>query len=165
MDRSERIEKLGELIDDIRFAMMTTVEPDGTLRSRPMATQQVEFDGDLWFFTQVSAPKVDEVARDDRVNLSSSAPDENRWVSVSGTAEVVRDRAKADELWQPLLKAWFPQGLDDPEVALLKVTVEQAEYWDISSSKMVQLAGFVKAIATGKEYEPGENEKLSLANA
>jgi general stress protein 26 len=163
MDRREQIEKLGELMKDIRFAMMTTVEPDGTLRSRPMATQQVEFDGDLWLFTQASAPKVDEVARDERVNLSYSAPDENRWVSISGTAEVVQDRAKAEELWQPLLKAWFPKGLDDPEVALLKVTVEQAEYWDTSSSKMVQLAGFVKAIATGKEYEPGDNEKLSLS--
>lgn len=165
MNRQEQIDKLAELMTDIQFAMMTTVEPDGTLRSRPMATQQVEFDGDLWFFTQESAPKVDEVERDDRVNVSYAAPDENRWVSVSGTAKVVRDRAKAEELWQPLLKAWFPQGLDDPEVALLKVTVEQAEYWDISSSKMVQIVGFVKALATGKEYEPGDNEKLTLSTA
>ena len=165
MNRQEQIDKVAELMKDIQFAMLTTVEPDGTLRSRPMATQQVEFDGDLWFFTQESSPKVDELERDDRVNVSFAAPDENRWVSVSGTAQIVHDRAKAEELWQPLLKAWFPKGLDDPELALLKINVEQAEYWDTSSSKMVQLAGFVKALATGKEYQPGENEKLSLSTA
>ena len=161
MNHHEQIEKLAALMNDIQLAMLTTIEPDGTLRLRPMTTQQVEFDGDLWFFTQESAPKVDEVERDDRVNVAYAAPDANRWVSVFGTAQVVHDRAKAEALWQPLLKAWFPQGLDD----LLKVTVEQAEYWDTSSSKMVQLAGFVEAIATGKAYEPGDNEKLSLSTA
>lgn len=162
-DRNEAIRKLGEMIEDIDFAMMTTVERDGTLRSRPMSTQRIEFDGDLWFFTRASAPKVEEVRRDERVNVSYAKPEDQRYVSISGTAEIVRDREKIKELWSPALKAWFPKGLEDPDIALLKVSVEQAEYWDSSSSAMAHLFGFVKALATGQSYQPGENEKLNLS--
>ncbi len=162
-ERNEAIRKLGEMIKDIDFAMLTTVEADGTLRSRPMSTQRIEFDGNLWFFTRASAPKVDEVRRDERVNVSYAKPDEQRYVSVSGTAEIVRDREKIEELWSPALKAWFPKGLEDPDIALLKVSAEQAEYWDSSSSAMAHLFGFVKALATGQSYQPGENEKINLS--
>ena len=159
---SNEIETLRELIKDIRFAMLTTVDEDGSLRSRPMATQSAEFDGELWFFTEASSPKAGEVERDHRVNVSYAAPDDNRYVSVSGTARMVRDRAKAKELWKPALKAWFPEGVDDPNLALLCVQVEKAEYWDSPSSKMIQLAGFLKAVVTGQRIDPGENEKLDL---
>jgi len=162
-ERSHAVKKLGEMIKDIDFAMMTTVEEDGTLRSRPMSTQQVEFDGDLWFFTRESAPKVEEVENDRRVNLSYASPEDQRYVSVSGTAQVVRDRQKIEELWSPALKAWFPKGLEDPDIALLRVRVEQAEYWDSPSSTMMHILGFIKALATGQSYEPGENEKLDLS--
>lgn len=161
-DRSESIKKLGEMIEDIEFAMLTTAEPDGTLRSRPMATQQVEFDGDLWFFTRASSPKVDEIEQEHNVNVSYAAPDKQRYVSVSGRARLVRDKNKIKELWSPELKAWFPEGLDDPDLALLKVTAEQAEYWDSTSSTVAHLIGFVKAVATGATYQPGENEKINL---
>jgi len=161
-DHSERIKKLSEMIKDIEIAMLTTAEPDGTLRSRPMATQKFEFDGDLWFFTRASSPKVDEIEQEHRVNVSYAAPDKKRYVSVSGRARLVRDKSKIKELWSPVLKAWFPKGLDDPDLALLKVSVEQAEYWDSPSSTVAHLVGFVKAVATGTTYQPGENGKLNL---
>ena len=162
-DQSD-IEKLRDLIKGIRFTMMTTVDEDGSLRSRPMATQEAEFDGTLWFFTDANSPKVGEVERDHRVNLSYAEPDKNRYVSISGTARMVRDPAKAKELWNPAFKAWFPKGLDDPQLVLLRVQVEKAEYWEYASSKMVQLFGFLKAIATGEKADDlGENEKLEIA--
>lgn len=160
--REEAIAKLGELTQDIDFAMLTTIEEDGSLRSRPMSTQKVEFDGNLWFFVGASSPKSQEIQRDPRVNVSYAQPDKQRYVSVSGTGELVRDHAKIEELWNPLYKAWFEKGLDDPDLALLKVRVEQAEYWDAPSSKFVALAGFVKAIATGRRAEIGENAKIDL---
>jgi general stress protein 26 len=86
-------------------------------------------------------------------------------VSVSGTAALIRDRAKIEEFWNPIYKAWFPDGLDDPTLALLVVNVEKAEYWDVGSSKMIQLVGFVKALATGEQFRPGDNAKLELADA
>lgn len=160
--RDEAIAKLSDMIKEIRIAMLTTTESDGSLRSRPMGTQEQDFTGDLWFFTGASSAKVSEISRDQHVNLSYAKPEDNRYVSVSGTAQLVRDRAKIDELWNPILKAWFPKGKDDPDIALLHVNVHAAEYWDSPSSTMVQIAGFLKAITTGQQAQGGENEKLSL---
>ena len=158
----EKVKKLVEMIQGIRIAMLTTAMADGTLRSRPMATQQSEFDGDLWFFTGAGSPKAHEIEEDAHVNVSYADADSQRYVSVSGRARVVRDRQKAEELWNPAYKAWFPGGLDDPNLALLKVEVDGAEYWDSPSGAVVHLIGVAKALATGERYQPGENEKLDL---
>ncbi len=160
---SEAVAKLSKLINGIQFTMMTTIDTEGCLRSRPMATQQTEFDGTLWFFTGASTTKVSEIGHDQHVNLSYADPTHNRYVSVSGRAQMVRDSAKAKELWNPMLKAWFPKGLEDPELALLRVDVEKAEYWDSPASTVVYIVGFLKAIATGKKLEnAGDHEKLRM---
>lgn len=156
----DAVKKVAELIKDIDIAMLTTVEADGTLRSRPMGTQQVEFDGDIWFFTSDETAKVDEIARQNRVNVSYAKPDKQRYVSVSGTAELVNDRAKMEALWSPIYKAYFPKGLDDPSLRLLKIHAEKAEYWE-SSGLLPTVIAFVQAMA-GKEADLGENERLNL---
>lgn len=158
----EPMKHLGELIRGIKVAMMTTIERDGSLRSRPMWTHDQDFAGELWFFTREHSAKVDEVAHDQHVNLSYAEPSKDRFVSVSGRCRLVLDKHKVRELWSPTLRAWFPEGLEDPELALLCVTVEKAEYWDTPSSRMVQLIGFAKAALTGEPYKPGANEKLRL---
>ena len=156
----EAIEKLRELINDIDIAMLTTVDEDGTLRSRPMGTQKAEFDGDLWFLTSVDTPKVGEIQRESRVNVSYAKPDKNRYVSVSGTAVLINDKAKIDEFWDPIYKVFFPEGKDDPRLRLLKVNVEKAEYWT-TGNLIATVIGFAKAMA-GQEADLGENEKLQL---
>ena len=159
----EALTKLTELIKDINIAMMTTQSEEGHLRSRPMATRfPKDFDGTLWFFTHEDTGKVEEVKSDQQVNLAFTNPEAQRYVSVSGRANLVHDKDRAKELWNPLFKAWFPQGLDDPQLALLSVKIEEAEYWDTPSSAFVHIAGFIKATATGKAYHPGENAKLDL---
>jgi general stress protein 26 len=153
---------LREKIKDVRIAMMTTTESDGTLRSRPMVAMEIEADGDLWFFTQASTPKVDEVEQQRHVNLSYSKVDANLFVSVSGTAALVRDRQKIKALWKPMLKAWFPKGEDDPDLALLKVTVKSAEYWDAPSGKMGILSVIAKGLVSGGKDHGGEHQKMDL---
>jgi general stress protein 26 len=157
----ENVEKLRELIKDVDFAMLTTVDVDGSLRSRPMSTQEAEFDGDLWFFTSTDTGKVDDIERENRVNVAYAKPDKHLYVSISGTAHLVKDWAKMEELWSPVYKAYFPKGLDDPALSLLKVEVEKAEYWE-SYGLIPTVIGFVKAMA-GQESELGENEKLNLS--
>ena len=161
-DHNDDLKKLGDELKGIKVAMMTTAESDGTLRSRPMATQDMDAAGDLWFFTGADSPKVDEVERDQNVNLGYVKEDDNRYVSVSGVARLVRDQQKIEELWTPALKAWFPQGLDDPDLALLKVHVTQAEYWDAPSSAVVTIVGVAKALATGQRVQGGKHDKLSV---
>ena len=156
-----QLQKIWALIKDTRFAMLTS-DDGGHLRSRPMAASQTEFDGTLWFFTKASSHKVDEVRADDRVGVSYADPGKQNYVSLSGTASLVRDRAAIDAHWQELLATWFPNGKTDPDVALLKVEITQAEYWDTPSSAMVHAYGYVKAKLTGEAPHPGENEKVTL---
>ena len=143
------LKKLRKLIKGARVAMLTTVAPDGTLRSRPMATLKAPFEGDVWFFTRASAPKTDEIRDNDRVNVSFSAGDENRYLSISGTASVVRDAARIETLWSGRLKNWFPDGKKSPDLALLRVRVDRAEYWDKKTAAMVQLSGLVRSPGRG----------------
>jgi general stress protein 26 len=159
--KKETIEKLNELIKDIKIAMITTND-GGLLRSRPMATQDAEFDGTLWFFTSKNTHKAEEIKIDNRVNVSYAEPDDNRYVSMSGTAELIDDHEKIEELWSPVYQAWFPKGLDDPNIILLKVTVEQAEYWDATSSSLVEVFGLLKALVTGERANGGDHVLLSL---
>lgn len=160
-NREEAIDKIKELTEGIDFCMLTTND-GGVLRSRPMSTQQTDFDGDLWFFTSEDTHKVAEIENDNRVAVAYSNGGKNIFVSISGKGSISKDKAKMEELWSPVLKAWFPEGLDDPKLCLLKVESEQAEYWEGSSSTLVQLFGMVKAIATGQEADYGENEKVRL---
>jgi general stress protein 26 len=162
LTREEMINKVGDLIKDIKMAMLTTEAEDGVLRSRPMATQKAPFDGTLWFFTSASSGKVNEVDWNPEVNLSYAEPSDTKYVSISGNAEIVRDRAKMEELWSDIYKAWFPQGLNDPDVCLLKVEVSTAEYWEAKSGKMVQLFGFLKALATGERAQGGEHGAMDM---
>lgn len=159
--RQESIKKLNDLIKDIEIAMLTTVD-GGVLRSRPMQTQEFEFDGTLWFFTSSKTHKTDEIERENRVNVAYAAPSSNTYVSVSGKGSIVKDKQKIDEYWSDILKAWFPEGKDSPDLVLLKVDVEQAEYWDATSSTVVQLVGLVKASVTGERADGGDHGKMDL---
>jgi general stress protein 26 len=146
--------KLWNLIKAIEVAMMVTEDGDH-LRSRPMAMSQKEFDGTLWFFTRASSHKVTEVAQDHKVNLAFAHPGKSDYVSVSGTCSLVRDAKAVDDHWAESVRTWFPKGKDDPDIALLEVTVQQAEYWDAPSSTMLHAYGYVKAVVTGESPKPG----------
>ncbi len=158
----EAVAKIATMIKNIRIAMLTSVTENGDLHSRPMAMQDVEFDGDLWFFTGKHSPKVHQIEEEPRVNVAFSDPEHQTYVSLSGTASLVIDPAKNKELWNPALQAWFPQGLDDPELSLLKIHVDGAEYWDAPSSAIAHVVGFVQAKLTGKSGDPGDHAKVEL---
>lgn len=159
----DALQKLGELIRDIRVAMLTTLTPAGTLHSRPMITQVSPFDGFLWFFTSDETPKTDEISQLHQVSLTYSDPTTKRYVSISGRARIVRDREKARELWHPMVQTWFPQGLDDPNLALLQVTPDRAEYWDAPTGALVRLLGYARSAAGMPPSEAmGEHAKINF---
>jgi general stress protein 26 len=122
----EALNKINELIQDIHIAMMTTVSPDGSLHSRPMATQKAEFTGELWFLTREDSGKIFDVEHDRHVSLTYT-DGQQTFVALAGKASISQDRGKIDELWNPMYTAWFPEGKDDPEIAVLQVRVETAE--------------------------------------
>jgi general stress protein 26 len=160
--RDDGLEKIGNLIKKAQIAMLVTTTPEGWSRSRPMGTQRRSFDGNLWFFTHESEPKAVEIQQHPQVNVSFANPDDNEYVSLSGPATLVRDRAKMEELWQKPLETWFPKGLEDPDLALIKVEVEHAEYWDQNAGVLEIAAGFVKSKVTGEESSAGYGVKVEL---
>ena len=161
--RSAAFQKLREMIKEIDFCMLTTVDESDNLHSRPMSlNSEVDEAGNLWFFTSASSHKVSELNRTPRCNASFADPDDSRYVSISGSAELVRDKNKINELWKPELKAWFPEGPDGPDIALLRVAVEKAEYWDSPGGTVAQVISFVSALVKGESADWGENKKLDL---
>jgi len=141
-------DKLRELLSDFDSAMLVTRTINGELRSRPMAVADVQSGGCLWFITERHSGKLEEIARDNQVNVSMQS--RMKFVSVSGTAVVVEDRRKVEELWNEAWKVWFPGGKDDPSLILLKVQGENGEYWDNSGA-----SGIKYLIEAGKAYLSG----------
>jgi len=138
--------QLNELISGIEFAILTTVRPDGSLHSCPMASHGSDAAGVLWLITGSNTEKVEAARTNQRVNLSFADHSAERYVSISGFCELVRDHVKAKDLWNPSYASWFPGGLDDPSLILLKVEVHQAEYWDAAVGRMVDLPGFNRPV-------------------
>ena len=159
MSSPEHKKKIWEMIKDIKVGMLVTLDGDMP-RARPMHLVQDAYDGTLWFYTRRSAEKVSETDRDHDVCLTFSDQDKGVYVSLSGKAQLSSNQELIDKYWNPFIGAWFPEGKDDPEVALLEIKVEMGEHWMAKESKAFQLYEFAKANIKHTTPNIGENEKF-----
>ncbi len=164
----KKIDDLYKLIDGIEIAMFTTRRADGHLVSRPMATQERITGVDLWFVTDISSNKLDELASDPHINLSYYHVKTREWVSIAGTARITQDRARIKELYKPDWKAWFGDnggaedgGPTDPRLALVFVDAHSVEYLITTQPKPVVLFEVAKAMITGTPPKVGEQRHLT----
>lgn len=157
---ADDIKRVADLIAGFNFCMLTTRDAEGHLISRPMAVQQVEFDGDLWFVSDRDSRKVAQIS--DTPGVNASFADNSSWVSVYGTAAVVQDSAKAEELWNEALKAWFPDGPHSPGVVLIKLHADSAEFWDNPGGRVSTILSYAKARVVGERAQPGDNQVVQL---
>ncbi len=164
MQDQKAIDKFRELIKDVNICMFTTLDEHHDLSSRPMYTSQVDEEGNVWFFTNEFSEKINEVSKDNLVHLIYSHPVKNIYVDVKGTCRVIIDKKKMEELWDPILKHWFPFEMDDPKLCLVKVETETAHFWNHSSSKMGLLFQLIRSIAKGDRYKETEKGKLELSS-
>ena len=148
--------KIAELAKGIHICMMTTVSQDGSMHSRPMALQNEPFEGTMWFLTRNTSEKVGQIAQDQHVTLTFTEPSDSKYITLRGRASVNEDRGKIKKLWNPMYKAWFPAGENDPEIAVMRVDVSEADYWEASSSKLVMMAKYAFAAVTGGKIQVGE---------
>ena len=162
MKNEKNIAILKEMAEKVRICMLNTIDSKGSFSSRPMGTAKIEEDGSIWFFTNEYSLKSKEISKDNDVNLGYSDPSSNTYLYVNGKAELVDDQARKEAYFSPFVKAWFPDGAGDPNLILIKVTPDVAEYWDASSSKMVVVFNMLKAIVTGSTPDLGEHEKLKF---
>ncbi len=162
--RKENLAALAKLMEKIDIAMLTTVGPQGHLVSRPLSTQDVEFDGErVWFFTSARSPKVGEIRRHAKVNLAYASKDRNTYISAAGEAGVCRDQARIDAYWNDAMKAFFPKGKEDPDLVLIEVALRTVEYWDGPGTWIGKAITFVAARVTGNDDLMGENRIVDVA--
>ena len=160
MTNAEDISKIAELAKKARVAVLTTIDSSGQLVSRPLAMQDTEFTGELWFFTQDPSPKVDDITAHDSVNVSFESG--NGWVSIAGTASISHDQAKIDELWNKYAEAWFEKGREDPTIALIRVDATTAEFWSADEPRGVTLLRMVGALVTGGTPDVPDSTTVEL---
>ncbi len=160
--RAEHIARLAELIEDVRIAMLTTTRPDGRLVSRPLGTQDVEFDGDLWFATDADSAQVAEIQANPYVNVSYASSSANTFVSVSGRAVVLDDHARVEQIWSPAMQLFFPGGKDNPNLRLIRVSADTAEYWDGPGTLVGKALYFFLTAVTDDPANLSENELIDL---
>lgn len=158
-NNQEAIKTVNDLIKDIKVAMFTTISSDNKIISRPMQTQEVEFDGELWFLTMKDTDKYQEITSNPNVNLAYAG---KSYVSISGTAEFIEDAAKKKEYWNPIFDKMLDTSYDDPNVVLIKVDADSAEYWD-SGDTLKSVKTFVKKL-TKKDTEKDHKEINDTVN-
>jgi general stress protein 26 len=157
----DAIDKLKSLAGDIRFCMYTTFE-NGRIQSKPMTAQDIDSDGNIWFFASRKDNSASQTLAPADVTLIYSDPGKSSYLSISGTAEAVEDEKKKEELWNPMAKAWFQDGKDDPDLLMIRVNTEEASYWDSGSSKMIVFFSMIKAAITGSTPDGGDHGTLDL---
>lgn len=160
IEEAHDFEKIRSIIEDLNVAMLATTDDEMNIRTRPMYTVDMDADQNIWFFTQDDSGKVKEMTDNHHVNLSYACPKSGKYLSVSGTASFCHDQDRKHELFNIFGKAWFPEGVDDPSLLLIKVNPDQAEYWETTSSKLVQLFKITKAIVTDQAYDGGQHGQI-----
>jgi general stress protein 26 len=158
----EGIAKMKELVGHNAVCMFTSNVEQVPLQTRPMTVQKVDDDGNFWFFSSRTSHKNDEVRNDSRVQLLFANTSESEYLTVNGTATITQDRNKIDEMWSPMVKAWFQEGKDDPNLTLIRVTPESAYYWEPKQNKMVTLFKMAAAAVSGKEMDIGRQGKIEM---
>ena len=155
---SAELIELGKRVDGIKIVMMTTLDADGALGSRPMAPIEMDAKGAIWFFTDLRSEKIEHLRV---VNVAFSDQDNATYVSISGRGEIHAERAHIEKLWTPFVRPWFPDGPESSNLALLKFVPETAEYWDAPNSKMVRMFAMAASIVASKPIGMGEHETLT----
>lgn len=157
---NKEIKELTQTIQSIKFGMLTTIGKDHKIHSRPMTTNEVEEEGYLWFFTSVKSELIKDISLEDGVQLSYAEPSKNIYISINGDAEIINSEEKKVELWNPMAKAWFPKGVEDPDLVLVRVKINEAEIWDSGASRILALAKIVKAIFNEEKFENEDSHRV-----
>lgn len=164
-NEASSLDTLWDLIKDTRFCMLAHRHADGSLHSHPLTTMNKTLDGggSLWFFVSRKSEVGRRLRQDGNVNLAYANPDKDTWVSVTGTALVREDAQKKKDLFNPMAKAWFPGGPEDPDLELVEVRMAEAEYWNVKENKLLQLFKMARAAVTGTRPENmGEHQEVRM---
>ena len=158
----DAIDKLKELIKSESICFFCTQLTKQPITTRPMSTQKVDEQGNIWFMSSIKSDKNAEILQNNEVQLFYSNPSNYEFLTVHGKATVHTDRAKIEELWTPFAKAWFEDGKDDLDISLIKVAPQSAYYWDTKNSKIISMIQILAATVTGTAPDDGVEGTLTI---
>ena len=156
------VQDIREWMEDIRVCMMCTLEGTNEIAARPMSVQKVDEMNHVWFFTHIDTDKVKEANHHQEVVLTFMSEAKGVYLTVKGSGRSTQDKTLMQDLYNPMIKAWFPQGLDDPKLGLLEIVPESAEYWNATGGKIGEMFSIAKALVTGTMYNNGEHAEIKL---
>ena len=158
----EAIEKLKELIKSESICFFCTNLLQQPITTRPMSTQKVDDQGNIWFMSSIKSGKNEEIVDNNSVQLFYSNPSNYEFLSIFGTASIYTDREKIYEIWTPFAKAWFKDGKDDEDISLIKVTPQSSYYWDTKNNKIISMIQMLASIVTGSAPDDGVEGLLKI---
>lgn len=161
-DNREDLRTIAEIIENIQVCMLTTVDRSGNLCSRPMAAEQLDEDGNLWFFTLSTSHLLDDVRHTPTVSVTFASPAQNSYIAATAVAYEAFDRSKMEELWDPSLRVWFREGLDTQDITLLKLDLQEVEFWDGPGMQVSKIVNFMKSVVGDDKPLTGRHEKVDL---
>jgi len=162
-ENTQSLERFIEMVQGSHICMMLIYGKNGEeLSGRPMGVNKVDANGTMWFFTKRSSQKADVIDDNGKVAIAIVNESNNNYLMIHGESSLSDDRLKMKDLWTPLMKAWFPLGLEEQDMVLIKVVPTEVNYWDSKGGQMVVLFNMLKAVVTGKVYNEGEHGKIAL---
>jgi len=162
LSNTEAIKKIQEIAKDAAICLFATNLSSLPLSARPMATQKVDDEGNIWFLSSKSGHQTGDINQDNRVQLFYADKGSSEYLSVYGEASIMYDKELAKELWSPMAKTWFTEGVDDPDLSIIKVTPSDAYYWDTKNNKVVSLIKILAGAVTGKTMDDGVKGKITM---
>ena len=163
LNKEEGIIKLKKIVEDIKFCFFQTNTKHDTINpSTIMTAQTVDQDGNIWFFSGIDSERNSEIKTNKKVQLYFSCPEKNSYLSVNAHASIVLDKSKISELWNPLLKIWFKDGIEDNNISLIKVATKTANYWDSENGKMISFFKMISAVIRGNDTIDSKQGKINL---
>ncbi len=158
----DAISKMKEMAEDIKTCMFCTYDAQHVMQTAPMSVNEIDDDGTFWFLSTKESTRNEDLEANSATDLIFAQPGSSSYLSVRGKSEVLYDRNKIDELWNGILKTWFTEGKDDPNISVIKFTPEEAYYWDTKNGKMVSFLKIAVGAVIGKTMDDGIQGKLEV---
>ena len=162
LTNQDAIKKMKDMAEEIKICMFCTYNAQQVMETAPMSANQIDDDGTFWFLSTKESTRNADIQSNSATDLIFAQPSKENYLSVHGKSEILYDKSKIDELWNPIVKAWFTEGKDDPRISVIKFTPQEAYYWDTKHGKMISLLKIAVGAVTGKTMDDGIEGKLKM---
>jgi general stress protein 26 len=160
LSNQDAIKKMKDMAEEIQICMFCTYDAQNKMQTAPMNANQIDDDGTFWFLSTKDSTRNIDIQANSVTDLIFAQPSKSNYLSIRGTSEILHDKQKIDDLWNPMVKTWFTEGKDDPNITVIKFTPEEAYYWDTKNGKMVSFLKIALGAVTGKTMDDGIQGKL-----